>query len=49
LTENRPNTAPLVEQRLDETAEEGKAISRLDPLTERLKTAVGSIPASAKR
>jgi len=42
LTENRPNTAPLVEQRLDETAEEGKAISRLDPLTERLKTAVGS-------
>ena len=42
LTENRPNTALRVEQRLDETAEEGKAISRLDALTERLKTAVGN-------
>ncbi len=42
LTENRPNTAPLVEQRLDEAAREGKVMSRLDALTERMKAAVGA-------
>ncbi len=42
LTENRPNTGPLVEQRLDEIAKDGKAMSRLDALTERMQAAVGA-------
>jgi uncharacterized damage-inducible protein DinB/putative sterol carrier protein len=40
---NVPNTAPLAEQRSDETsAKERKAMSRLDALTERMKAAVGA-------
>jgi putative sterol carrier protein len=41
LTANRPNTAPSLKQGLCETrAKEGKAVSRLDELTERVRTAV---------
>lgn len=43
LTENRPNTASPAEQGPDETlAREGKARSRLDGLTERMRAAVGA-------
>jgi hypothetical protein len=43
LAENRPNTAPLAEQGPDETAaKDGKAMSSLDELTKRTKTAVGA-------
>jgi uncharacterized damage-inducible protein DinB/putative sterol carrier protein len=43
LAENGPNTAPLAEQGPGETlAKEGKSMSRLDALTERMKAAVGA-------
>ena len=43
LTGNRPNTTPLAEQGPGETpAKEGKAMSRLDALTERMRVAVGA-------
>jgi putative sterol carrier protein len=43
LTGNGPDTAPLVGQQPGETlAQEGKALSRLDELTERMKAAVGA-------
>lgn len=43
LAENRPNTAALAEQGPDETAaKDGKAMSSLDELTQRMKTAVGA-------
>ena len=42
LSENQPNAAPLAEQGPGETpAKEGKATSRLDALTERMRAAVG--------
>jgi uncharacterized damage-inducible protein DinB/putative sterol carrier protein len=42
-TRNRPDTATLAGQRPDETpAKEGKPMSRLDELTERMKAAVGA-------
>jgi uncharacterized damage-inducible protein DinB/putative sterol carrier protein len=43
LVENGPDTAPLAEQGPGETlAKEGKAMSRLGELTERMKAAVGA-------
>ena len=43
LSESRPHAAPLAEQRPDQTpAKEGKAMSRLDELTERMRAAVGA-------
>jgi uncharacterized damage-inducible protein DinB/putative sterol carrier protein len=49
LTENQANPLPRAEQRPAETlAKEGKAISRLDELTESMKAAVGADSALGK-